>query len=559
MTIEIPGYRIEGELGRGAMGTVYLAVRESLQRQVALKVLAPSLTADESFRERFLKEGRIVAQLNHPHIVTVHDIGSHAGSFYMDLELARGGSLIDRIRTGLTQDQAVALTIDIADALAYAHRRDFVHRDVKPANILFRDDDTSLLSDFGIAKSLGNETQLTAFGMSIGTPNYMSPEQGLGQPVTPQSDLYSLGVTFYEMLTGQRPYRAESSYAVVAMHMNAPPPRLPDGLARFQQIIDRCMAKDPSQRFDSGEALIEALHQVAGLDPSSSRTFQRSSYGAATPTLRGSTGQGSALPAGSLDPNEETRVQTHMRAAAPGRARTLAWAAVGVLAALAAGGGYWFWERQLQEAPSPDPEPTLAGIALVTPEVLISRQFEALMAVATARRDLEGLSPETARHPAALADLAEKFAALTEQALVAANDSSARSMLQEALAILPESTRLLQLDQAINVPRGPVSDAQRRQIQDMLRDAEAHIRERRFTLPQGANALEMYRRVLLMDPDNGTAITGLEGMAEVFSRQAKQSLAAEEFMSAASQIEIGLMIRPSHQELRALSRSFQTQ
>ena len=281
MTIEIPGYRIEGELGRGAMGTVYLALRESLQRQVALKVLDPSLIADSGFRERFLKEGRIVAQLNHIHIVTVHDIGSYGDSLYMDLELARRGSLVERIQTGLRPEVAVALAIDIAEALAYAHRRDFVHRDVKPANILFREDDTALLSDFGIAKSLGNETQLTAFGMSIGTPNYMSPEQGLGQPVTNRSDLYSLGVTFYEMLTGKRPYRADSAYAVVAMHMNAPPPRLPGELARFQPIIDRTMAKDPIQRFESGEALIEALYEVSGFEPPAASSGQR-----AAPSIR---------------------------------------------------------------------------------------------------------------------------------------------------------------------------------------------------------------------------------------------------------------------------------
>ena len=197
MNIEIPGYEIISELGQGAMGTVFLALQESLQRKVALKVLHVWLTNDPSFRERFMKEGRIVARLKHNNIVTVHDISHHEDRYYMDLEYAGGGTLSDRIAQGVGEKEAIRIIVEIARALSYAHKHDFIHRDIKPENILFRDDGTPLISDFGIAKAMTGNTQLTVAGSAIGTPDYMSPEQAMGGEVSAQSDIYSLGVTFY--------------------------------------------------------------------------------------------------------------------------------------------------------------------------------------------------------------------------------------------------------------------------------------------------------------------------------------------------------------------------
>lgn len=257
--IQIPGYRMERHLGSGAMANVYLAVQESLDRQVALKLMAASLLSDSTFRERFLKEGKIIARLNHPNIITIYDIGIFQGSYYMAMEYVNGGTLKERILTGLTVEQAVLILRQIAAALGYAHKRGFVHRDVKPPNILFREDGVAVLSDFGIAKGFDDGTQMTAAGWTVGTPNYMSPEQALGKPVDARSDLYSLGIVFYEMLTGDKPYQGQDAFATALMHVNHPLPRLPDNLASFQTIIEGLLAKNPDERYTNAAALLDAL------------------------------------------------------------------------------------------------------------------------------------------------------------------------------------------------------------------------------------------------------------------------------------------------------------
>ncbi|HOB62017.1 MAG TPA: serine/threonine-protein kinase [Candidatus Competibacteraceae bacterium] len=276
-TLQIPGYRIEKTLGKGAMSTVYLAVQESLDRRIALKILSPQLANDPTFNKRFIKEGRIIAKLNHPSIVTIFATGNQEDCFYIAMAYLEAGTLKDRIKAGLTPEQAVKFLCQIAAALGYAHRQNCVHRDIKPANILFRDEETAVLSDFGIAKNLEDTTQLTAAGWRLGTPNYMSPEQALGKDVDSRSDLYSLGILFYEMLTGTRPYQGADAFETALLHVKAPPPTLPPALRRFQPITDRLLAKDPQARFATAEDLIQAVQQAAvdRLPPSASTSVAR--------------------------------------------------------------------------------------------------------------------------------------------------------------------------------------------------------------------------------------------------------------------------------------------
>lgn len=262
----ISGYRIEKIIGKGAMSTVYLAVQESLERQVALKVLTPKLAADPTFNKRFIKEGRIIAKLNHPHIVTVYDTGNQDDFYYIAMEYLGADTLKERIKAGLKPEEAANIVRQIAQALDYAHGRNCIHRDIKPANILFRNREEAVLSDFGIAKDLEDKTPLTAVGWRLGTPNYMSPEQALGKPVDARCDLYSLGVVFYEMLTGTRPYQGTDAFEIALMHVKEPSPTLPEPLRRFQPVLNRALAKDPMARFPSGEALAKAVQKAAALD-----------------------------------------------------------------------------------------------------------------------------------------------------------------------------------------------------------------------------------------------------------------------------------------------------
>ncbi|CAK9892380.1 MULTISPECIES: serine/threonine-protein kinase [Pseudomonas] len=265
----IPGYDIDGEIGEGAMATVYLATQRSLERKVALKVMAAALAADPTFCERFLREGRTLARLSHPHTVTIHDIGNVGELYYMAMEYLPNGTLKERIAAGVTPEQGLLYIRQIASALGYAHAQGLVHRDVKPANILFRADGTAVLSDFGIAKSLDDRTQFTQAGFAVGTPSYMSPEQARGQEIDGRADLYALGVVFYEMLVGKLPYSGNDALSTALAHLTEPLPELPIEHGRYQDILRGLLAKDPAERFADAETLLAALDRLPAQDAQS--------------------------------------------------------------------------------------------------------------------------------------------------------------------------------------------------------------------------------------------------------------------------------------------------
>jgi len=265
--VRIPGYRVLRTLGVGGMATVYLAEQQSLEREVALKVMAPALAANADFCQQFLKEGRITAKLSHPNLVTVHDIGSFNGTYYMASECLPAGSLRERLDAGLSVSDALEIARDIASGLSYAHEMGFVHRDVKPGNILFRNNGSAVLADFGIAKAIKSVSTMTMAGNAIGTPDYMSPEQAQANPVDGRTDLYSLGAVLFEMLTGSKPYIARDPYAVALRHVTDPVPVLPEGLAWLQPLIDMMMAKDREQRCPTGEVFIAACDELLGGHP----------------------------------------------------------------------------------------------------------------------------------------------------------------------------------------------------------------------------------------------------------------------------------------------------
>ena len=264
MTMYIPGYEILKQIGQGGMSTVYLALQKSLLRKVALKVLSPALVADPIFCERFLKEGKIIAQLSHPHIISIIDIGHHKETYYMSMEYIEGGDLKKQIRKGIDEERSIHIVLQIARALGYAHDRGFVHRDVKPQNILFRDNDTTILTDFGIAKSISDNDagDLTRVGQAFGSPRYMSPEQVRGKDLNFRSDLYSLGILMYEMLTGSPPYSTNDAAATARMHLIKPVPKLPSEVSKYQKVINNLLAKTPDERYANAWELIAELQEV---------------------------------------------------------------------------------------------------------------------------------------------------------------------------------------------------------------------------------------------------------------------------------------------------------
>ena|SRR3990172_3775810 len=261
--MEIPGYQIQREIGRGGMATVYLAIQESLDRPVVLKILDAS-TADkaEDLISRFLAEGRIVASLNHPNIITIYDIGiANDSDLYISMEYVQGGDLKQRLELSISPEEALRYLAQIASALGEAHKHGIIHRDVKPANVLFKDD-TPLLSDFGIAKAINADADLTSTGIFLGSPNYVSPEQADGVKLDGRADLYSLGCIFYEMLTGRKPFISDSIIDIVIQHKQAPIPRLPAELKDYQGLVDKLLAKRREERFPDAEALTAEITKL---------------------------------------------------------------------------------------------------------------------------------------------------------------------------------------------------------------------------------------------------------------------------------------------------------
>ncbi|MCR6700437.1 MAG: SUMF1/EgtB/PvdO family nonheme iron enzyme [Dokdonella sp.] len=259
----IPGYRLISQLGRGGMAVVYLAVQESLDRQVAIKIMRPSSTLDEAQALRFENEARVIAKLEHPGIVGIHEVGRTLdGDLYYVMPYLANGDLGERDYRN-DEDGLIALLRVLLDALDYAHARGIVHRDVKAENVLFDNADRPQLADFGIALSRrSGEPRVTSDGFALGSSAHMSPEQARGGPVDGRADLYSLGVLTYELLTGELPFRCADALGLALMHAQDPVPRLPVEKAHWQAFIDRALAKRPEQRHRSAQAMLRALDRV---------------------------------------------------------------------------------------------------------------------------------------------------------------------------------------------------------------------------------------------------------------------------------------------------------
>jgi len=271
----IADYVLQQKIGEGGMGTVYRALHQRLGRVVALKILPERFVQQEpSAVERFEREARAAAMLNHPNIVTIYAVGCAGGRHFIEMEFIEGQSVLEFLRQKgrLDVDEATWIVSETAKALDAAHRQGIVHRDIKPANIMIAKSRRVKVMDFGLAKNVLGQTQLTLTGQVMGTPHYMSPEQCEGKELDGRSDIYSLGATYYHLLTGEPPYQGSSSLAILLKHKEAPVPSVcskrPDVSENVDMIVSACMAKKQEDRYETCADMIKQLETVrAGAIP----------------------------------------------------------------------------------------------------------------------------------------------------------------------------------------------------------------------------------------------------------------------------------------------------
>ncbi|HET9033909.1 MAG TPA: protein kinase [Dokdonella sp.] len=576
--IEIPGYRLLRQLGRGGMATVYLAVQESVDREVALKVMSPALLADPNFGERFLREAKIAARLHHRHVVGIHDVGKVGDYHYMAMEYLAGGPVLSKQGPSRSVTFALRVTREIAGAINYAQQKGFIHRDIKPDNILLRDDGSAALTDFGIARANDSATRMTRTGAVVGTPHYMSPEQARGKQLDGRADLYSLGVVLYEMLVGRVPYHAEDSLAVGIMHITQPVPKLPESLAVLQPLVDGLLAKEPYDRFQTGNDAAMAISryeraiangELPGLEVDPEQTVRLG---------QGQETQASPLPATSISPRpvsaephsrnrsdpsmgrlEEILAATDdhiMRASRVSNRQVKAkrrisglWITLVLVLLALGGGGYMLWKHQdWLRAFLPNTEMnTILAQAQKALDAghLDGNQDDSARELFQRARSLD-LDNDVARR--GLRAVGEKLLARARDALKRNDPGLARQAVAAARELLGGGSEVEELEKSI-----AALDASSTETEALLSKAQTAFDADRLLGDDGAVAI--YQRVLLSDTGSALARAGIQRSVDKLAAQARAAFEAKDLTTASSRITDIARILPSYPELPELRAS----
>ncbi|MET0069852.1 MAG: protein kinase [Candidatus Thiodiazotropha sp.] len=555
---EIPGYTMIRKVGSGGSADVYLAVQQNLNRRVALKLLKGALTAEAKFGERFKREGRIIAQLNHPHIIPVHDIGEHDGHYYMAMEYLNGGDLRSRAEH-LTLKDLLQTVLQVTDALQAAHERGFIHRDIKPANILFRNPQQAVLTDFGIARQTESLTQMTVTGAMLGTPAYMSPEQIAGRSLDGRTDIYSLGVTLFEMLTGYQPYRGDSMMSVAIQHLNAEIPRLPGATAPLQRLVDRLLAKDPEQRIADAKTLSDELQGVMDLPDMAATPLNalwpqqppetdsdahiieasgqsKKSKPGKTPMATGIAAAGAIAAVGMLAwyLNDPTGINDDNLPASRVDNDTARDATQNITADRSA------LEGPVPTATAPPWQETLTEAnrlfeqgQLIAPEEsnALSRYREVL------RQDKDNIIARNGEQ-----NILQRLVLEVERLIVDQSLDQASQQLEVIKGLWPEEQQLAQLQERIIASRQRIeaqdraaADSRRqREIDRHLQAATSALLAGRHLKPKQESAHYHFNQVLALDANNQSAKSGLSQIAEALTRQIATATSNNDFSLAES-------------------------
>jgi serine/threonine protein kinase len=612
---ELPGYIVKCELGKGAMAIVYLAIQTKFERKVALKVMSPHLVPNPVFGAQFQREALLVARLNHQHIVPIYDVGQQGNYHYLAMEYLPGGDLSQKLQASMSLGESIYIVRCVARALDYAAGQHYVHRDIKPENILFRDDGCPVLSDFGIARSSDSETQshLTRMDMVAGTPNYMSPEQWLGNAVDGRSDLYSLGVIFFKMLSGRVPYRGDTAVSVARQHVDSNVPPLPPSTAQFQGFINIALAKDPDDRFQTGLKFIEALdqieqHQSAEMgstvilqDP---QTHLSSAANFSEKTVIWSAGLPQQTTPDSNPPHPSRTELSGLPGGGSRRKRRALTASL--MACLMAGGGalvLWAYFTWRPTAPTSEPvisqselkqKPVLAKATqamaneryflpkqdrtedyLVTllSQRLDSGNAQAQQSIESIVSDLSMASNATDRKDFSLANehlaqeaLAGKLSALyiiTRRQIEGAQFAAAKKTLDELTrtgATAAAAARTTDSGSASAVAtaaptahKAEVTAAGVDAEENQLLQSTRTLSDQQRTVTVNNELRHIYQQILAINPNNSLASRGLEGTSEFEMARARRAIQQHKFDSARQNIALIGSATPNYSGLRALN------
>jgi serine/threonine-protein kinase PpkA len=544
--MEIPGFKIERFIAEGGMASVYLAIQESLQRPVALKVLKKFDSPEHA--KRFLYEARIVASLDHRNITTIHDIGVVGDRHYIAMEYLEGGSLADRIAKGMRLPDILDLVESIGGCLDFVHRRGIVHRDMKPGNVLFHADGTPKLTDFGIAKQLDNDPDLTMDGTSVGSPSYLSPEQAGGGPLDGRSDIYALGVVFFEMLTGRKPYAEGSAIETILAHLTHPIPILPEALSAYQGLLERMLAKDPNDRIASAGEFVGRVRELRTSAP-------RPPSGAA------------AILAGGWQADRLERLAAggiqRLRASGLAVKAALALSALSVAAGAIVLSGQHGVRQDGHAKGMVEPVPTQT-----------SGTSEAASAPAetTAARPAQGQSPAPATaqvaanpqppdSPAGPVEPRGEGVLATEESSIQpsaphstpdSGNASARAMDRPPRAAGGVEPVSATSSQPLEAAHGPGGEIEEEAVERWLLAADRALQKYRLTTPPQDNAYDYYQRVIKLDPHQEEAAAGIHKIAHRYAVLARTELNRGNYPLARRYVRRGIAVRSDDAELLAL-------
>ncbi|MGI9284257.1 MAG: protein kinase domain-containing protein [Pseudomonadales bacterium] len=560
MKIEIPGYTIHKAIGHGGMATVYHAHQHNFDSEVAIKILDVNLLRNEEFGQRFIREARIMRRLRQNNIVLVHDVGRHGDIYFIAMEYLAGGDLQSHMQDReLELPAACDIIRQIAAALDCAHDLGYVHRDVKPANILFRSTGEAVLTDFGIARTIDFADGITHTGTVMGTPKYMSPEQATGEQVDSRSDIYSLGVVFYELLTGVVPYSSTSPLTIAIKHVSDPIPELAPEFAAFQSVIDRILAKKPEDRYQTGAQFVAAIESILTTGCVGKDTLlldQAASFSALQRPPDG------AKPSKITSSNHAVNAPTVLAKPSnrkPGK--PVVWFAAACVLLVAVFVGLFYADDYFDE---PN-ELSAAQLESVAAEIKAfveegEQQFNAGKFAAAETSYQKALAFNVSNKDAkrGLQQIAENYAQKAELAIEQGNIDQAQQSLMDLLRVQPRHEALAGLQRGLHAAiserdaaaKERQADAQ--EIASLLEKAKQAFSQGLLISPLDNNAYNHYQNVFAIDINNADAKSGIHAIGSQLLNQSRRQINAGNLAEASNSIKTIMRIAPEHPELEAV-------